>query len=172
MSKFASGPRVLRAWRSLAPAAVLTVVAACSPPPPYRAVNHQIVVPLAAADVWRRIHAFLQDQGIHVVSEDPAAGLIDARQQVAGKGLLASYATCGGQGLLNRAEPRQTLDLTVRIRPTPDGAEVTANALFAQTLTARRAGAVTVACSSKGVLENAVLEVASGQPMQAAVVPQ
>ncbi len=150
----------------------VAVLAGCSAPPPYRAVNHQVVVPLAAADVWRRIHAFLQDQGIRVVSEDPAAGLIDARQEVAGRGLLASYASCGGQGAFSRGQPRQTLSLTVRIRPTFDGAEVTANALFAQTLTARRAGAVTVACPSKGVLEDAVLQVASGQPMEAAVIPQ
>jgi hypothetical protein len=147
------------------------VLAGCASPPPYTAVNHQRLVPLAAADVWRRLHSFLQDQGIHVVSEDAAAGLIDARQESAAKGLLASYADCGATGGLLRTMERQTLNLTIRIRPAADGAEVTANAAFSQTLHARHAGAVTVTCTSKGVLESAVLEVASGQPMEAAVIP-
>jgi uncharacterized lipoprotein len=151
---------------------VVAVLCACaSPPAPYTAVNHQEVVPLAAADVWRRVHAFLQDQGFRVTSEDGQAGLIDARQESASKGLLTLYAECGGGGLLQTLQ-RQTVDLTVRIRPAEDGAQVTANAAFSQTLRSRRAGAVTVACTSKGVLENAVLQVASGQPMEAAVVPR
>jgi hypothetical protein len=150
-------------------AAALT---SCAAPPSYTAVNHQEVAPLAAADVWRRIHAFLQDQGFRVVTEDATAGLIDAHQESAAKGLLASYADCGGGGGLLHPMERQTIDLTVRVKPVDAGAEVTANAAFSQTLRARRAGAVTVACTSKGVLENAILEVATGQPMEAAVVPR
>ena len=64
------------------------------------------------------------------------------------------------------------MDLTILVKPGPDGARVTANAAFSQTLRSRRAGALTVACNSNGVLESAVLNVASGQPMEAAVVPQ
>ncbi len=150
----------------------LVALAGCAQPPVYTALNHQRVVPLAAADVWRRLHAFLQDQGIAVVSEDVAAGTIDARQASSGKGLLASYADCGGGFDLMHTLQRQTMDLTIRIRPAPDGAQVTANAAFTQTLRSRRAGALTVACNSNGVLESAVLNVASGQPMEAAVIPQ
>lgn len=150
----------------------LLALAACAQPPPYVAVNHQRVVALAAPDVWRRLHAFLQDQGIAVVSEDLAAGTIDARQAASGKGLLASYADCGGGVDLLHTLQRQTMDLTIRVRPDPDGAQVTANAAFSQTLRSRRAGALTVACNSNGVLESAVLNVASGQPMEAAVVPR
>ena len=150
----------------------LAALAGCAQPPAYSAVNHQRVVPLAAADVWRRLHAFLQDHGIPVVSEDISAGTIDARQAAPGKALLASYADCGGGFDLMHTLQRQTLALTILVKPTPDGARVTANAAFSQTLRSRRAGALTVACSSNGVLESAVLNVASGQPMEAAVIPQ
>ena len=147
-------------------------VIGCAEPPRYAAVNHQRVVPLGVSDVWRRLHAFLQDQGMSVVSEDVAAGLIDARQTTSSRGLLASYADCGGGMDLMHTLQHQTLDLTIRVRPAPEGAEVTANAAFSQTLRSRRSGAVTVACDSNGVLEAAVLNVASGQPMEAAVIPQ
>ena len=151
---------------------LLLGLAGCAQPPAYTAVNHQRVVQLATADVWRRLHAFLQDQGIAVVSEDVAAGVIDARQASSGKGLLASYADCGGGFDLMHTLQRQTMDLTIMVKPAPDGAQVTANAAFSQTLRSRRAGSLTVACNSNGVLESAVLNVASGQPMEAAVVPQ
>ena len=150
---------------------VLILVAGCARPPAFVALNHRVITPLASADVWRRLHAFLHDEGIPVISEDAQAGIIDARQAVAGRGLLASYADCGGVDLLHTMQ-RQTVDLTIRVRSAPDGAEVTANAAFSQTLRSRRAGALTVACSSNGVLEAAVLSVASGQPMEAAVIPQ
>ena len=150
----------------------LAGLAACAQPPAYTAVNHQRVVQLASADVWRRLHAFLQDQGISVVSEDAAAGTIDARQAAPGKGLLASYADCGGGMDLMHTLQSQTMDLTILVKPAADGAQVTANAAFSQTLRSRRAGSLTVACNSNGVLENAVLNVASGQPMEAAIVPQ
>ena len=151
---------------------LLLGLAGCAQPPAYTAVNHQRVVQLATGDVWRRLHAFLQDQGIAVVSEDAAAGVIDARQASSGKGLLASYADCGGGFDLMHTLQRQTMDLTIMVKPAPDGAQVTANAAFSQTLRSRRAGSLTVACNSNGVLESAVLNVASGQPMEAAVVPQ
>ena len=150
----------------------LAALAGCARPPAYTAVNHSRVVPLAASDVWRRLHAFLQDQGISVVSEDAVAGVIDARQASSGKGLLSSYADCGGGVDLMRTLQRQTLDLTILVKPAAEGAQVTANAAFSQTLRSRRAVALTVTCNSNGVLENAVLNVASGQPMEAAVVPQ
>jgi hypothetical protein len=149
-------------------------LAACARPPAYTAVNHQRVVPLAVADVWKRLHDFLQDEGIPVVSEDPAAGIIDARQAEMGKGLLTSYADCGGAGADSLLHPmqRQTMDLTIMVKPAPEGSQVTANAAFSQTLRSHHAGALTVACDSKGVVEAAVLNVASGQPMEAAVIPR
>ena len=164
--------RFLRTAAALSVWLGLTALAGCAQPPPYTAVNHQRVVPLAASDVWRRLHAFLQDQGISVVSEDVAAGTIDARQDTPGKGLLSSYADCGGGFDLMHTLQHQTLDLTILVKPGPDGSRVTANAAFSQTLRSRRAGALTVACNSSGVLESAVLNVASGQPMEAAVIPR
>ena len=146
-------------------------VAGCATPPPYTAVNHQRVVTLSSVEVWRRLHAFLQDQGIAVVAEDPGAGIIDAQQVTPGRGLLAAYAACGGGNPL-QIRQRQTMDLTIRVTPVPDGAQVIAHAAFSQTLRSRRAGALTVACESNGVIEAAVLNVASGQPMEAAPVPR
>jgi hypothetical protein len=160
------------AWRRPGLVIVLAALAGCARPPVYTAVNHQRIVPLSTADVWRRLHAFLQDQQIAVVSEDAAAGTIDAERSAPGQGLLAYYADCGSGGGLLHPLQKQTLALTVLVQPSPDGAKVTANAAFSQTLRERRAGALTVACTSKGVLEAAVLNVASGQPMEAAVVPQ
>ncbi len=152
--------------------AALAAVQGCATPAPFTAVNHQRVVTLSTVDVWRRLHAFLQDQGIAVVAEDPGAGIIDARQSTPSHGLLASYATCGGGDLLHALQ-RQTMDLAIRVIPVPDGAQVTAHAAFTQTLSSRRhAGALTVACSSNGVIESAVLNVAAGQPMEAAPIPQ
>lgn len=165
----------LKASRSVLSSTLSLVVAGlagCAPPPVYHALNHERIVPLAAADVWRRLHAFLQDQQIPVVTEDLKAGSIDAQRSAPGKGLLASYADCGSGGSLLHPLERETLALTVLVRPVPDGARVTANAAFSRTLRARGAGALTVACTSRGVLEAAVLNVASGQPMEAAVVPQ
>lgn len=160
------------AWRGAGVAAGLCLLAGCAHAPAYTAVNHQRIVPLATADVWRRLHAFLQDQQIPVVSEDLGAGSIDAVRSAPGRGLLTYYADCGSGGGLLHPLQRETLALTVLIQPSPDGARVTANASFSQTLRQRGAGALTVACTSKGVLEAAVLNVASGQPMEAAVVPQ
>ena len=152
--------------------AALAALDGCADRPVYTAVNHQRVVQLGTADVWRRLHAFLQDQGMAIVSEDASAGLIDARQASMAKGLLASYADCGGGFDPMHALQRQTLDLTILVKPAPEGAQVTANAAFSQTLRSRRAGSLTVACNSNGVLESAVLDVASGQPMEAAVIPR
>jgi hypothetical protein len=166
---------IQRGRRGLRVACALTAlgaVAGCASPPAYTAVNHQRVVPLATGDVWRRLHAFLQDEGMAVVSEDAAAGIIDAHQAEVGKGVLAAYADCGREPSLLHPMQRQTVDLTILVKPAPDGSQVTANAAFSQTLKSRGAGSLTVACGSKGVLEAAVLNVASGQPMEAAVIPQ
>lgn len=151
--------------------AFIALASGCASTPSFVAVNHQQIIPLPEAEIWRRLHAFLQDQNISVISEDAAAGVINARQAVLGHGLLTSYADCGGGGLLHPLQ-RQTLDLTILLKPAPDGSKVTVNAAFSETLSSRRAVALTIACRSNGVLEAAVLNVASGQPMEAAVVPR
>jgi hypothetical protein len=161
--------RVSRVVQAGAAAVAFAGLQGCASPPPAIPVNHQRIVPLAAADVWRRVHQFLADQGISVVSEDLKAGLIDASRSAATPGGLTGLAQCGSQPL--HPMRRQTLNLTVLIRPVPEGAEVTANAAFSETLASRRTS-LTVACTSTGVLESAVLAVSGGQPMEAAVIPR
>jgi len=136
-------------------------------------VNHQRIVPLASTDVWKRLHQFLQDEGISVKAEDVGAGIIDAERSAAGRGTLTGLATCGSRPL--HSAHRQTLKLTILVKPVPDGAQVTANAAFSETLgslTSQKAAALTVECPSTGVLEAAVLDVASGQPMETAIIPR
>lgn len=146
----------------------------CVSSPQYLPVNHQRIVPLASTDVWRRVHQFLADEGIAVTSEDIAAGIIDAERSADGRGSLTGLADCGSRPL--HSTHRQTLKLTILVKTAPEGAQVTANAAFtetlASTLPARKSAALTVACPSTGALEAAVLSVASGQPMEAAVVPR
>jgi hypothetical protein len=144
----------------------------CASTPAVVPVNHQRIVPLASADVWKRVHQFLADEGISVSSEDMAAGIIDAERSASGKGTLTGLATCGSQPLPFQPLRKQTLKLTVLVKPVSDGAQVTANAAFTETLASRHTGALTVACPSTGVLEAAVLSVASGQPMEAAIIPR
>ena len=142
----------------------------CVSTPPAMPVNHQRIVPLATADVWTRVHHFLQDEGIAVESENTAAGIIDAGRASDLHGTLTGLADCGNE--LLHPMRRQNLRLTVLIKPQGDGAKVTVNAAFSETLASRRTGTLTVACPSTGVLEAAVLSVASGQPMEAAVIPR
>jgi hypothetical protein len=141
---------------------------------PYVAVNHQRVVSLASTDVWRRVHQFLADEGISVTSEDIAAGIIDAERSANGRGSLTGLADCGERPL--HSTHRQTLKLTILVKTAPEGAQVTANAAFTETLAStlppRKTAALTVACPSTGVLEAAVLDVASGQPMETPIIPR
>jgi hypothetical protein len=151
------------------------VLAGCASQPRYVAVNHQRVVPLASTDVWKRVHQFLADENISVTSEDIASGIIDAERSVNGRGSLTGLANCGEKPL--HSANRQTLKLTILVKTAPEGSQVTANAAFTETLASmfqshQAAAALTVACPSTGVLEAAVLDVASGQPMEAAVIPQ
>jgi hypothetical protein len=155
-------------------AAGLASLAGCASQPRYVAVNHQRVVSLASTDVWKRVHQFLADENISVTSEDIAAGIIDAERSVNGRGSLTGLANCGEKPL--HSANRQTLKLTILVKSAPEGAQVTANAAFTETLASmfshQPAAALTVACPSTGVLEAAVLDVASGQPMETAIIPQ
>lgn len=135
----------------------------------YMPVNHQRVVPATTVEVWRRLHDFLEDQGISVVREDVAAGTIDAQRSVLGNGSFAGMAECRSK--LFWHPEREVTNLTVKIKPALDGARVTANAAFLQTAKTKKKGALSLDCTSNGVLERAVLDVASGQPMESAIVP-
>ena len=111
-------------------------------PPPYVAVNHQRLVPLAAPDVWRRLARLPAGPGHPRGDRGRSRG--PDRRAPGGGGQ-------GPSGLLRRLRrfradccipwSIQTLDLTLRVKPEPDGTEVTANAAFSQTLKARKAGA-------------------------------
>jgi hypothetical protein len=162
------------------PAATLVAVglvgmAGCASSPNFVPVNHQRVVPLASTDVWKRVHQFLADENISVTSEDIASGIIDAERSVNGRGSLTGLANCGARPM--HSANRQTLKLTILVKTAPEGAQITANAAFTETLAGvfashQAAAALTVECPSTGVLEAAVLDVAGGQPMEAAIIPR
>ncbi len=151
-------------------AALPLVVMLCGAAAPgYLPVNHQRVVPLPSQEVWRRVHDFLQDQGVSVVREDRAGGVIDARRSTPGRSALSGLAECSPK--LFFKTDRAVLELTVLVRPVDDGTRVTVNAAFLELGRPGRRGTPGHACTSNGVLEAAVLDIASGQPMESAVVP-
>jgi hypothetical protein len=134
-------------------------------------INHQRIVPSATAgDVWRRMHDFLQDQGYAVTREDLVAGTIDAQRSIQGQGSFRGLAQCPSK--LFWHPQREVTNLTVLIKPATEGVKVTANAAFVQAEPTKKKGALSLSCTSTGVLERAVLDVAAGQPMESAVVPQ
>ncbi len=132
-------------------------------------INHQRLVQLSPSEVWSRVHDFLQDQGFDVVKEDQASGLIESRRLTPKKGALAHFADCPSK--LFWSTKHQVTDLNIIIKPAPDGSRVTVNAAFLEAGKPGKKGLPELACVSQGVLESAVLEVAGGQPMEAAVIP-
>jgi hypothetical protein len=135
----------------------------------YAPINHQRVVLLSPSEVWSRVHDFLQDQGFNVVKEDQASGLIESRRMTPKKGALNGFADCPSK--LFWSTQHQVTDLNIIIKPATDGSRVTVNAAFFEAGKAGKKGLPELACVSQGVLESAVLDVASGQPMEAAVIP-
>jgi uncharacterized lipoprotein len=134
-------------------------------------INHQRIVPsTTTTEVWRRVHDFLQDQGYAVSREDAVAGTIDSQRSVRGSGSFKGLAECRSK-LFWRPE-RETASLTIIIKPATDGTKVTANASFVQAEQNKKKGALSLDCTTSGVLERAVLDVAAGQPMESAIVPQ
>lgn len=151
-------------------AATALAVSAEASEPGYLPLNHQRIVPYAPADVWRRLHDFFEDQGIAVTSEDLKAGLIEASRTTKGRDSLHGLAECP-QHMFWSPQSLET-QLTVHVRPSDEGGtKVTADARFLEIGRPTKKGIPTFACVSTGVLEAAVLNVASGQPMQSAVVP-
>lgn len=133
-------------------------------------INHQRIVPTTTTEVWRRVHDFLQDQGYAVSREDLVAGTIDSSRSVRGSGSFKGLAECRSK--LFWHPEREIANLTILIKPAMDGAKVTANASFIQAEQNKKKGALSLDCTSSGVLERAVLDVAAGQPMESAIVPQ
>jgi len=156
-------------------ALVLTAVVVLASPPSFAAdvgyapINHLRVVTLSPAEVWGRVHDFLQDQGFDVVREDQTSGVIESRRQTAKKGGLAHIADCPSK--LFWATQHEVTDLNIIIKPAPNGSRVTVNAAFFRAGKPGQKGLPELSCVSHGVLEAAVLDVAAGQPMEAAVIP-
>jgi uncharacterized lipoprotein len=137
----------------------------------YVAVNHQRIIPATTpAEVWRRVHDFLQDQGYAISREDVTAGTIDSQRSVRGSGTFSGLAGCRSK--LFWHPEREIASLTITIKPATDGTRVTANASFVQAEQNKKKGALSLDCTTSGVLERAVLDVAAGQPMESAIVPQ
>ena len=135
----------------------------------YLPVNHERVVPLASSEVWRR-HEFLQDQGFAVTSQAQAAGVMDASRSTSGRAGFTGFAQCDAHLFWRTAQAKITL--TVQVKPVEEGTRVIVNTGFLELGRAGRKGAPSLPCTSNGVLETAVLGVASGQPMESAVAPQ
>jgi len=135
----------------------------------YAPINHQRLVQLSPAEVWSRVHDFLQDQGFDVVKEDQASGMIESRRLTPKKGALTGLADCPSK--LFWSTRHEVTDLNIIIKPAPDGSKVTVDAAFLRAGKPNSKGLPELACVSQGVLEAAVLDVASGQPMEAAVIP-
>ncbi|MHB8286232.1 MAG: hypothetical protein ACYDD1_16365 [Caulobacteraceae bacterium] len=134
-------------------------------------INHQRIVPGATSmEVWHRVHDFLQDQGYAVSREDVTAGTIDSQRSVLGTGTFKGLAECRSK--LFWHPQREIASLTIIIKPATDGTKVTANASFVQAEQNKKKGALSLDCTTSGVLERAVLDVAAGQPMESAIVPQ
>jgi len=132
-------------------------------------INHQRIVSFSPSEVWSRVHDFLQNQGFEVVREDQAAGLIESRRLTPAKGALNGFADCPSK--LFWSAQHTVTDLNIVIRPAAEGARVTVNAAFLKAGKPGKKGLPELSCVSQGVLEAAVLDVASGQPMEAAVIP-
>jgi hypothetical protein len=150
-------------------AALLAATAARAADVAYMPVNHQRLVQLSPAEVWSRVHDFLQDQGFEVVREDQASGMIDSRRQGPKTGAFAGLADCPTK--LFWSPQHEVADLNIAIKPATDGARITVNAAFLQVGKPGKKGTADLACFSQGVLERAVMDVAAGQPMEAAVIP-
>jgi hypothetical protein len=135
----------------------------------YAPINHLRVVTLSPTEVWGRVHDFLQDQGFDIVREDKASGVIESRRQTPKKGGLAHIADCPSK--IFWSTEHEVTDLNIVIKPAPDGSRVTVNADFFRAGKPGKKGLPELSCVSHGVLEGAVLDVASGQPMESAVIP-
>jgi hypothetical protein len=135
----------------------------------YAPINHQRIVPLSPSDVWGRVHDFLQNEGFDVVKEDQTSGMIESRRMTPRKGGLAHIADCPSK--LFWSTQHEVTDLNILIKPATDGSRVTVNAAFLRAGKPGAKGLPELACVSQGVLEAAVLDVAAGQPMEAAVIP-
>jgi len=160
----------LRLAQALSVVACLAVAAsALAADVGYAPINHQRVVQLSPSDVWGRVHDFLQDQGFDVVKEDQASGVIESRRLTPKKGALTHFADCPSKLLWSTQH--EVTDLNIIIRPAADGARVTVNAAFLRAGKPGKKGLPELACVSQGVLEGVVLDVAGGQPMEAAVIP-
>jgi hypothetical protein len=104
-----------------------------------------------------------------VVKEDQATGMIESRRLTPKKGAIAHFADCPSK--LFWSTRHEVTDLNIIIKPAQDGSRVTVNAAFLEAGKPGKKGLPELACVSQGVLEGAVLDVAGGQPMEAAVVP-
>jgi hypothetical protein len=159
--------------RLLALTCAITVIAGSTPSfaadVGYAPINRQRIVSLTPPEVWGRVHDFLQDQGFDVVREDQAVGLIESRRMTPKKGGLAHIADCPSK--LFWATGHEVTDLNIVIKPASGGSRVTVNAAFLRAGKPGGKGLPELACVSQGVLEAAVLDVAAGQPMEAAVIP-
>jgi len=150
--------------------AVITIAAsALAADVGYAPINHLRVVTLSPPEVWGRVHDFLQDEGFDVVREDKTSGVIESRRMTPKKGGLAHIADCPSK--MFWATQHEVTDLNIIIKPVPDGSRVTVNAAFFRAGKPGQKGLPALSCVSHGVLEGAVLDVAAGQPMEAAVIP-
>jgi hypothetical protein len=133
-------------------------------------INHSRFSPLPPTEVWSRLHDFIQNQGFDVTKEDQSSGIIESRRQTGKSGGLKSFADCPTK--LFWSPKHEVIDLNILLKPTTDGTRVIVNAAFLQTGAPGKKGAPSLACVSQGVLESAVLDVANGQPMEAAIIPR
>ena len=138
--------------------------------PGYLSINHQRIVAASTGDVWTRLHDFLRDEGFAVTAESYAGGSIDAVRATPGKAGFGRFAICAPRLFWRTAQAR--LELTILLAPQPDGTRVKADAAFLDVGHPNRRGRPSFTCTSTGVLETAVLDVAGGQPMEAAVIPR
>jgi hypothetical protein len=150
-------------------AAVLIALPAYGADVGFIPINHSRFSPLPPTEVWTRLHDFLQNQGFDVTKEDQAGGIIESRRQTGKSGGLKSFADCPSK--LFWSPKHEVIDLNIILKPATDGTRVIVKAAFLQAGAPGKKGVPSLACVSQGVLEAAVLEVAAGQPMEAAVIP-
>ena len=172
MVAFMAAPDLFRLLQGVAALGLLASAGgpARAEAPGYLPVNHQRVAPRPPAEVWDRVHAFLQDEGFAVTSENVRDGIIDASRASPGRAGLTGLADCNAHLFFRTAQVRT--ELTILIKPAYDGTKVTVNTAYFEVGKTTRKGARSFSCTGDGGLENAVLDAASGQPMEAAVIPR
>lgn len=150
---------------SFAIVSALALSACATPPASYNVVNNR-VVPESKDVVWERVVSFFATNNLSIKTIEKDSGIIAAERMISSpttSGGILGWADCG----VNAMAPArsQGIDLNVFVRPQGQATQITVNTRFNEvrfnTLTSM---VEDVPCNSTGLLEERILNIASGQP--------